>query len=262
MPDGTSRFTCKGQTVFHYMGTSTFSEYTVVAEISVAKIPFPEARLDKICLLGCGITTGYGAAINTANVEAGSNVVIFGLGAVGLGVVQGAVERKAGKIICVDINDKKFDLAKKLGATDFVVAKPDNPSESIPAISALTDGGADYSFECIGNVDVMRAALECCHKGWGQSIIIGVAPAGTEIKTKPFQLVTGRVWKGSAFGGVRGRTQLPEIVHKYLKGSLKVDEFVTGVFPLEDINKAFTEMHNTKGNTVRSVITLFQEPSP
>lgn len=252
MPDGTSRFTCKGQTVFHFMGCSTFSEYTVVAEISVAKIN-PSAPLDKVCLLGCGITTGYGAAINTAKVEEGSTVAIFGLGAVGLGVIQGAVEQKAAKIIAVDTNPTKFDMAKKLGATDCI-----NPLDYTAPIQQVlidkTDGGVDYSFECIGNVKIMRAALEACHKGWGQSIIIGVAAAGEEIATRPFQLVTGRVWKGSAFGGVKGRTQLPGIVEKYLSGSLKVDEFVTFTFPLAEINEGFHMMH--EGKAIRSVINF------
>jgi len=252
MPDGTSRFTCKGQTIFHFMGTSTFSEYTVVAEISVAKIN-PTAPLDKVCLLGCGITTGYGAVLNTAKVEPGANVAIFGLGAVGLGVIQGAVEAKAARIIAVDTNPSKFEMAKKLGATECI-----NPLDhSAPIQQVLvekTDGGVDYSFECIGNVKVMRAALEACHKGWGQSIIIGVAASGEEISTRPFQLVTGRVWKGSAFGGVKGRTQLPGIVEKYLAGSLKVDEFVSFTFPLSDINKGFDAMH--EGRAIRSVINF------
>lgn len=252
MPDGTSRFTCKGKTVYHFMGCSTFSEYTVVAEISVAKIN-PSAPLDKVCLLGCGITTGYGAALNTAKVEEGSIVAIFGLGAVGLGVIQGAVEAKAGKIIAIDTNPTKFDMAKKLGATDCI-----NPLDhSAPIQQVLIDkydGGVDYSFECIGNVKIMRAALEACHKGWGQSIIIGVAAAGEEIATRPFQLVTGRVWKGSAFGGVKGRTQLPGIVEKYLSGSLKVDEFVTFNFPLAEINEGFHMMH--EGKAIRSVINF------
>jgi len=250
MPDGTSRFTCKGKTLFHFMGCSTFSEYTVVAEISVAKVN-PKAPMDKVCLLGCGITTGYGAALNTANVEAGANVAVFGLGAVGLGVIQGAAERKAGKIIAIDTNPGKFEMAKKLGATECI-----NPKDhEIPIQQVLidrTDGGVDYSFECIGNVKIMRAALEACHKGWGQSIIIGVAASGEEIATRPFQLVTGRVWKGSAFGGVKGRTELPGIVEKYLAGSLKVDEFVSFTFPLNDINKGFDAMHD--GTAIRSVI--------
>ncbi|KAJ1544282.1 hypothetical protein HK096_007675, partial [Nowakowskiella sp. JEL0078] len=237
MPDGTSRFTCRGQKIFHYMGTSTFSEYTVVAEISVAKIQ-PEAPLDKCCLLGCGVSTGYGAAINTAKVEKGSNVAIFGLGGVGLAAIQGARTCGAGRIIAIDINPAKFELAKKMGATEFLNPKDfDTPIQQV--IIDMTDGGVDYSFECIGNVHVMRSALECCHKGWGQSIIIGVAGAGQEITTRPFQLVTGRVWKGSAFGGVKGRTQLPGLVQKYLNGDLDIDSFVTHNYKLEDINSAF-----------------------
>lgn len=251
MPDGTTRFTCKGKEVYHFMGCSTFSEFTVVAEISVAKIS-KEARLDRVCLLGCGITTGYGAVLNTANAEEGSNVAVFGLGAVGLGVIQGAKERKAGKIIAVDTNPSKFEMAKHLGATHCVNPK-DHADKTIQQVLIdMTDGGVDYSFECIGNVNIMRSALEACHKGWGQSIIIGVAAAGEEIATRPFQLVTGRVWKGSAFGGVKGRTQLPGIVDKYLQGSLKVDEFVSFTFPLDEINKGFDAMHN--GTAIRSVI--------
>jgi len=252
MPDGTTRFTSKGKTIYHFMGTSTFSEYTVVAEISVAKIN-PSAPLEKVCLLGCGITTGYGAVLNTAKAEAGANIAVFGLGAVGLGVIQGAVEAKAARIIAVDTNPSKFAIAKQLGATECI-----NPTDyNIPIQQVLvdkTDGGVDYSFECIGNVKIMRAALEACHKGWGTSIIIGVAASGEEISTRPFQLVTGRVWKGSAFGGVKGRTQLPGIVEKYLHGSLKVDEFVTFTFPLDQINKAFDAMHD--GTAIRSVINF------
>ncbi|KAJ3129391.1 NAD/NADP dependent alcohol dehydrogenase [Nowakowskiella sp. JEL0407] len=250
MPDGTSRFTCKGQKIFHYMGTSTFSEYTVVAEISVAKIQ-PEARLDRCCLLGCGVSTGYGAAVNTAKVEKGSIVAVFGLGGVGLSVIQGAKACGASRIIGVDMNPSKFDLAKKLGATEFLNPKDsDRPIQQV--IVDMTDGGVDYSFECIGNVNVMRAALECCHKGWGQSIIIGVAAAGQEIATRPFQLVTGRAWKGSAFGGVKGRTQLPDYVQKYMSGELDIDSFVTHNYKLEEINKAFDVMH--AGESIRSVI--------
>jgi S-(hydroxymethyl)glutathione dehydrogenase/alcohol dehydrogenase len=251
MPDGTSRFTCKGKTIYHFMGTSTFSEYTVVAEISLAKIN-PKAPLDKVCLLGCGITTGYGAALNTAKVEEGSTVAVFGLGAVGLGVIQGAVAAKAKRIIAIDLNPSKWQMAQQLGATEFV--NPSDYSDPIQQVivNKLTDGGVDYSFECIGNVNVMRAALECCHKGWGVSTIIGVAASGQEISTRPFQLVTGRVWKGSAFGGVKGRSQLPGIVDKYLEGSLKVDEFVSKTFNLDDINKGFDSMHD--GSAVRSVV--------
>jgi len=252
MPDGTSRFTCKGQTIFHFMGTSTFSEYTVVAEISVAKIT-KEAPLNRVCLLGCGITTGYGAALITAKVEKGSNVAIFGMGGVGLSVLQGAVEAGAKRIIAIDTNLNKKDISLKMGATEFINPKDyDKPINQV--LVDMTDGGLDYTFECIGNVTTMRAALEACHKGWGQSIIIGVAPSGTEISTKPFQLVTGRVWKGSAFGGVKGRTQLPGYVQKYLDGKLKIDEFVSYELPLNEINKAFDLMH--EGKSIRSIINF------
>ncbi|MBC7162541.1 MAG: S-(hydroxymethyl)glutathione dehydrogenase/class III alcohol dehydrogenase [Immundisolibacter sp.] len=250
MPDGTSRFTARGKTVFHYMGTSTFSEYTVLPEIAVARIN-PAAPLDKVCLLGCGITTGIGAVLNTAKVQPGSTVAVFGLGAIGLSAVQGAVMAGAARIIGVDLNPAKFELARQLGATDCV-----NPAEHAAPIQdvivELTDGGVDYSFECIGNVDVMRAALECCHKGWGESTIIGVAGGGEEIRTRPFQLVTGRVWRGSAFGGVKGRSQLPGYVDRYLAGQIHVDEFVTHTLPLEQINHAFELMH--AGQSIRSVI--------
>ncbi|MGS2718549.1 S-(hydroxymethyl)glutathione dehydrogenase/class III alcohol dehydrogenase [Eionea flava] len=250
MPDGTSRFSKNGQPLFHYMGTSTFAEYTVVPEIAVAKIN-PQAPLDKVCLLGCGITTGIGAVLNTAKVEAGSTVAIFGMGGIGLSVVQGAVMANAERIICVDINTDKFDMAKMLGATDCINPKEyDSPIQDV--IVDLTDGGVDYSFECIGNVDVMRSALECCHKGWGESVIIGVAGAGQEIATRPFQLVTGRTWKGTAFGGVKGRSQLPDYVEQYLKGDIKIDPMVTHTMPLEEINRAFDLMH--EGESIRSVI--------
>jgi S-(hydroxymethyl)glutathione dehydrogenase/alcohol dehydrogenase len=250
MPDGTSRFSLNGKTLYHYMGTSTFSEYSVLPEIAIAKIN-PSAPLDKVCLLGCGITTGIGAVLNTAKVEPGSTVVVFGLGGIGLSVVQGAVMAKAGCIVCVDINPDKFDMAGKLGATDFVNPKDyDKPIQDV--IVDLTDGGADYSFECIGNVDVMRSALECCHKGWGESVIIGVAGAGQEIRTRPFQLVTGRVWRGTAFGGVRGRTELPGYVEKYLAGEINIDDMVTHTMGLDDINKAFDLMHH--GESIRSVV--------
>lgn len=236
--------------IHHYMGTSTFSQYTVVPEIALAKIN-PAAPLDKVCLLGCGITTGIGAVLNTAKVEPGSTVAVFGLGGIGLSVIQGAVMAGAARIIGVDINPEKYVMAKMLGATDFV-----NPTEHDDKIQdvivAMTDGGVDYSFECIGNVKLMRAALECCHKGWGESVIIGVAGAGEEISTRPFQLVTGRVWRGSAFGGVRGRTELPGFVDRYMAGEIKVDEMVTHVLPLADINKAFELMH--AGQSIRSVI--------
>jgi S-(hydroxymethyl)glutathione dehydrogenase/alcohol dehydrogenase len=232
------------------MGTSTFSEYSVLPEIAVAKIS-NEAPLDKVCLLGCGITTGIGAVLNTAKVEPGSSVAVFGLGGIGLSVIQGAVMAKASRILAVDINEDKFDMARMLGATDFVNPKKyDKPIQE--AIVDLTDGGVDYSFECIGNVNTMRAALECCHKGWGESTIIGVAGAGQEISTRPFQLVTGRVWRGTAFGGVKGRTELPDYVEKYMEGELKIDEMVTHTMGLEDINKAFDLMH--EGKSIRSVV--------
>ena len=250
MPDGTSRFSSEGKTVFHYMGTSTFSEYTVVPEIALAKIN-SEAPLEKVCLLGCGITTGIGAVINTAKVEAGSVVAIFGLGGVGLGAIQGAVMAGASRIVAIDVNEEKEEFARSLGATDFINPK-DHDSLIQEVVVDLTDGGVDYSFECVGNVDLMRSALECCHKGWGESVIIGVAGAGQEISTRPFQLVTGRVWKGSAFGGVKGRSQLPGYVEKYLRGELKVDEFITYTMPLEEINQAFDLMH--EGKSIRSVI--------
>ncbi len=250
MPDGTSRFSKDGKPIFHYMGTSTFSEYTVLPEIAVAKIN-KAAPLDKVCLLGCGITTGIGAVLNTAKVEPGSTVAVFGLGGIGLSVIQGAVMAKAARIIAIDINESKFEMAKLLGATDFVNPKNfDRPIQDV--IVDMTDGGVDYSFECIGNVGLMRSALECCHKGWGESVIIGVAGAGQEIATRPFQLVTGRVWRGSAFGGVKGRTQLPDYVERYMKGEIKIDEMVTYTMPLDDINKAFDLMH--EGKAIRSVI--------
>eukprot|EP01132_Coremiostelium_polycephalum_P002029 gene2029-2497_t len=250
MPDGTSRFKCKGKTVYHFMGTSTFSEYTVLPEISVCVVR-KDAPLDKVCLLGCGITTGFGAAQYTAKVEKGSIVAVFGLGAVGLGVIQGAVDAGASRIIGIDTNPSKFEKAMSFGCTECC-----NPTDYQKPIQQVlvekTDGGVDYSFECIGNVNVMRAALECCHKGWGVSTIIGVAPAGTEISTRPFQLVTGRVWKGSAFGGVKGRSQLPLIVDKYMDGKLKVDEFISFNYKLDQINEAFHVMH--EGKSVRSIV--------
>jgi S-(hydroxymethyl)glutathione dehydrogenase/alcohol dehydrogenase len=250
MPDGTSRFSIKGKPVLHYMGTSTFSEYTVLPEIALAKIN-PKAPLDKVCLLGCGITTGIGAVLNTAKVTPGSSVAVFGLGGIGLSVVQGAVMAKAGRIIAIDTNPSKWEMAKALGATDFINPREyDRPLQQV--IVDLTDGGVDYSFECIGNVNIMRSALECCHKGWGESIIIGVAGAGQEISTRPFQLVTGRVWRGSAFGGVKGRSQLPGYVDRYLAGEIKIDEMVSAVLPLEKINEAFDLMHD--GKVIRSVI--------
>jgi S-(hydroxymethyl)glutathione dehydrogenase/alcohol dehydrogenase len=250
MPDGTSRFSIKGKPILHYMGTSTFSEHTVLPEISVAKIN-PTAPLEKVCLLGCGITTGIGAVLNTAKVTPGSTVAVFGLGGIGLSVVQGAVIAKASRIIVVDLNPGKWTMAKALGATDYVNPKDfDKPVQQV--IVDLTNGGVDYSFECIGNVHVMRSALECCHKGWGESVIIGVAGAGQEISTRPFQLVTGRVWRGSAFGGVKGRSQLPGYVDRYLSGEIKIDEMISAVLPLEKINDAFELMH--EGKVIRSVI--------
>ncbi len=252
MPDGTTRFSVDGKPVYHYMGTSTFSEYTVVPEIALAKIN-TAARLEQVCLLGCGITTGIGAVLNTAKVEPGATVAVFGLGGIGLSVIQGAVMAKAERIIAIDINPDKFEMATLFGATDCI-----NPKEHHQSISEIivdmTDGGVDYSFECIGNPNVMRAALECCHKGWGVSTIIGVAGSGEEISTRPFQLVTGRVWKGSAFGGVKGRTELPNYVENYLHGNIKINEMITHTMPIEDINKAFDLMH--KGESIRSVVTF------
>ena len=250
MPDGTSRFAVRGKPIFHYMGTSTFSQHTVVPEIAVAKVN-PRAPLEKICLLGCGITTGIGAVLHTAKVEPGSSVAVFGLGGIGLSVIQGAVMAKASRILAVDINPGKHAMAEALGATECVNPKDhDLPIQDV--IVELTGGGVDYSFECVGNTELMRAALECCHKGWGESVIIGVAGAGQEISTRPFQLVTGRVWRGTAFGGVKGRSQLPGMVDQYLDGQIKVDEMVTHTMPLEDINKAFDLMH--KGESIRSVV--------
>ncbi len=250
MPDGTTRFYKDGEPIYHYMGCSTFSEYTVLPEISLAKVN-KEAPLEEVCLLGCGVTTGMGAVMNTAKVEEGSTVAIFGLGGIGLSAVIGAQMAKARRIIAIDINESKFDLAKKLGATDCINPKDyDKPIQDV--IVDLTDGGVDYSFECIGNVDVMRSALECCHKGLGESVIIGVAGAGQEISTRPFQLVTGRVWKGSAFGGVKGRSELQGYVERYLAGEIPLQDFITHTMPLEDINEAFELME--KGESIRSVI--------
>jgi len=250
MPDGTTRLSKNGKKIFHYMGTSTFSEYAIVPEISLAKIN-KNAPLDKVCLLGCGITTGIGAVLNTAKVSAGSTVAVFGLGGIGLSVIQGAVLAKAKRIIAIDINPDKFAFAKLLGATD-VVNPQDYPQNIQEVIVDLTKGGVDYSFECVGNTTLMRSALECCHKGWGESIIIGVAGAGEEISTRPFQLVTGRVWKGSAFGGVKGKTQLPGYVEQYQQGKIKIDEMVTHTLPLVQINQAFEYMR--QGKSIRSVI--------
>jgi S-(hydroxymethyl)glutathione dehydrogenase/alcohol dehydrogenase len=252
MPDGSQRFSLDGQPLYHYMGTSTFANYTVVPEISLAKIR-PDAPFEKVCYIGCGVTTGIGAVINTAKVEPGSNVVVFGLGGIGLNVIQGCRMVGADQIIGVDLNPAKREIAEKFGMTHFV-----NPQEVegdlVPYLVDLTGGGADYSFECIGNVNVMRQALECCHKGWGVSVIIGVAPAGKEISTRPFQLVTGRVWKGSAFGGARGRTDVPKIVDWYMEGKINIDDLITDVMPLERINDAFDIMHQGKG--IRSVVTF------
>ena len=250
MPDGTTRFFKDGKPIFHYMGTSTFAEHTVVPEISLAKIS-KAAPLEKVCLLGCGVTTGMGAVKNTAKVQPGDTVAVFGLGGIGLSVIIGAVMAKASRIIAIDINEDKFEIARKLGATDAVNPKNfDKPIQDV--IVEMTDGGVDFSFECIGNVKVMRSALECCHKGWGESVIIGVAAAGQEISTRPFQLVTGRIWKGSAFGGVKGRSQLPGIVEQYMNGEFELDTFITHTMGLDDINHAFDLMH--EGKSIRSVI--------
>jgi len=252
MPDGTTRFYKDGQPIYHYMGCSTFSEYTVLPEISLAKVN-PKAPLEEVCLLGCGVTTGMGAVMNTAKVEAGDTVAIFGLGGIGLSAVIGAAMAQASRIIAIDINESKFDLAKKLGATDCINPKNFNkPIQDV--IVEMTEGGVDYSFECIGNVNVMRSALECCHKGWGESVIIGVAGAGQEISTRPFQLVTGRVWRGTAFGGVKGRSELPDYVERYLAGEFKLDDFITHTMGLESINDAFDLMH--EGKSIRSVIHM------
>ncbi len=252
MPDGTSRFSIDGQTLYHYMGTSTFANYTILPEISLAKIR-KDAPFDKVCYIGCGVTTGIGAVVNTAKVEPGSNVVVFGLGGIGLNVIQGAKMVGADMIVGVDINPSKRPLAEKFGMTHFVNPK-EIDGDLVGHLVELTKGGADYSFECIGNVNVMRQALECCHKGWGVSTIIGVAGSGEEISTRPFQLVTGRVWKGTAFGGARGRTDVPKIVDWYMDGKINIDDLITHVMPLEKINDAFELMH--KGESIRSVITF------
>ncbi len=252
MPDGTTRFYKDGEPIYHYMGCSTFSEYTVLPEISLAKVN-KEAPLEEVCLLGCGVTTGMGAVLNTAKVEKGDTVAIFGLGGIGLSAIIGATMAGASRIIGIDINETKYELAKKLGATDCINPKDyDKPIQEV--IVEMTDGGVDYSFECIGNVDVMRSALECCHKGWGESVIIGVAGAGQEISTRPFQLVTGRVWRGTAFGGVKGRSELPDIVERYLAGEFGLQDFITHTMPLEEINNAFDLMH--EGKSIRSVVHL------
>jgi S-(hydroxymethyl)glutathione dehydrogenase / alcohol dehydrogenase len=252
MPNGTSRFSLNGEKLYHYMGTSTFANYTVLPEIAVAKIR-DDAPLDKVCLIGCGVTTGLGAVINTAKVEPGANVVVFGLGGIGLNVIQGAKMVGANKIIGVDLNPDKRSLAELYGMTDFVNPK-EVDGDLVAYLVELTGGGADYSFECIGNIEVIRQALECCHKGWGVSTIIGVAGAGQEISTRPFQLVTGRVWKGSAFGGARGRTDVPKIVDWYMNGKINIDDLVTHTMPIDRINDAFDLMH--KGESIRSVVTF------
>ena len=252
MPDGTSRFSKDGKLIHHYMGCSTFAEYTVVPEIALAKVN-DKAPLDKVCLLGCGITTGIGAVRNTAKVEAGASVAVFGLGGIGLSVIQAAKMAGAARIIAVDINDSKWPMAKKFGATDFInPSKLDKPVQQ--QIIAMTEWGVDYSFECVGNVGLMRAALECAHRGWGVSVVIGVAGAGQEISTRPFQLVTGRVWKGSAFGGVKGRSQLPGYVDEYMAGKINIDDMVSFNLPLGEINRAFDLMH--EGKSIRSVIQM------
>ena len=250
MPDGTSRFSYKGQKLHHYMGCSTFSNFTVLPEIAVAKID-PEAPFDKTCYVGCGVTTGVGAVTNTAKVTPGSNVVVFGLGGIGLNVIQGAKMVGADMIVGVDINPDKEEWGRRFGMTHFVNPK-EISGDTVSHLVELTGGGADYSFDCTGNTDVMRQALECCHRGWGESIIIGVAEAGKEIATRPFQLVTGRVWKGSAFGGARGRTDVPKIVEWYMKGKIEIDPMITHVLKLEDINKGFDLMHS--GESIRSVV--------
>ena len=249
MPDETSRFSLNGSPLFHFMGTSTFSNYTVMPEIAVAKIR-EDAPFDKVCYIGCGVTTGIGAVINTAKVEAGSTVAVFGLGGIGLNVIQGARMVGAERIIGIDLNVSKQSLAEQFGMTDFI--NPEEVDDVVAAIVDLTDGGVDYSFECIGNVNVMRQALECCHKGWGESTIIGVAGAGQEISTRPFQLVTGRVWRGTAFGGAKSRTEVPKIVDWYMDGKINIDDLITHTMPLDEINDAFDLMH--RGESIRSVI--------
>ena len=251
MPDGTSRFSRDGERLFHYMGTSTFSNYTVLPEIAVARIR-EDAPFDKVCYIGCGVTTGLGAVMNTAKVEPGSSVAVFGLGGIGLNVIQGARIVGADRIIGIDVNAEKRSLAEKFGMTDFI--NPTDAGDVVGSIVDLTNGGVDYSFECIGKVEVMRQALECCHKGWGESIIIGVAASGEEISTRPFQLVTGRVWRGTAFGGARGRTDVPGIVDWYMDGKINIDDLITHTMPLDDINDAFDLMH--EGKSIRSVVTF------
>ena len=249
MPDGSSRFSLGGKTLYHYMGTSTFANHTVLPEIAVAKIR-EDAPFEKVCYIGCGVTTGLGAVMNTAKVEPGANVAVFGLGGIGLNVIQGARIAGADRIIGVDLNPARRELAERFGMTDFI--NPQDVDDAVAAIIDLTDGGVDYSFECIGNVEVMRQALECCHKGWGESIIIGVAGAGQEISTRPFQLVTGRVWRGTAFGGAKGRTEVPRIVDWYMDGKINIDDLITHQLDLADINEGFDLMH--KGESIRSVV--------
>ncbi|MFG1421605.1 S-(hydroxymethyl)glutathione dehydrogenase/class III alcohol dehydrogenase [Roseixanthobacter liquoris] len=251
MPDRTSRFSCDGGEIFHYMGCSTFSNFTVLPEIALAKVR-EDAPFDKICYIGCGVTTGIGAVVYTAKVWPGANVVVFGLGGIGLNVIQGARMVGADKIIGVDINPAKVEMAQRFGMTHFVNPREVGADKVVSAIQDLTDGGADFSFDCTGNVDVMRQALECCHRGWGTSIVIGVAPAGAEISTRPFQLVTGRNWRGSAFGGARGRTDVPKIVDWYMEGKIEIDPLITHTMPLEEINTAFDLMH--AGTSIRSVV--------
>lgn len=249
MPDGSSRFSIAGEPIYHYMGTSTFANFTVVPEIALAKIR-SDAPFDKVCYIGCGVTTGLGAVMNTAKVEAGASVAVFGLGGIGLNVIQGARLAGAERIIGIDLNNDRKPLAERFGMTDFI--NPSDVHDTVQAVVDMTDGGVDYSFECIGNVDVMRQALECCHKGWGESIIIGVAGAGQEIATRPFQLVTGRVWKGTAFGGAKGRTDVPQIVDWYMDGKINIDDLITHELSLEDINRGFDLMH--AGESIRSVV--------
>ncbi len=251
MPDGTSRFSLGGKMIHHYMGTSTFANFTVLPEIAVAKIR-KDAPFDKVCYIGCGVTTGIGAVINTAKVEAGATVAVFGLGGIGLNVIQGARMVGASRIVGIDTNPAKRALAEKFGMTDFI--NPTDVSDVVAAVVDLTNGGVDYSFECIGNVKVMRQALECCHKGWGESVIVGVAGAGQEISTRPFQLVTGRVWRGTAFGGAKGRTDVPKIVDWYMNGRINIDDLITHTMPLARINDAFDLMH--RGESIRSVVTF------
>ena len=249
MPDGSSRFSLNGERLFHYMGTSTFANFTVVPEIALAKIR-QDAPFDKVCYIGCGVTTGIGAVINTAKVEAGANVAVFGLGGIGLNVVQGARMAGAERIIGIDLNAQRRSLAEQFGMTDYI--NPNDVDNIVEAIIDMTDGGVDYSFECIGNTDVMRDALECCHKGWGESIIIGVAAAGKEIATRPFQLVTGRVWRGTAFGGAKGRSDVPQIVDWYMEGKINIDDLITHTFILDEINQGFDVMH--RGESTRSIV--------